>query len=75
MQKRRPILPPSRSVLILLPLSLIDTLDQAADIFRMSRSDIIRRSLLRDVTTQLRDEVTRAQQRVPQSSRPRSWSL
>jgi Arc/MetJ-type ribon-helix-helix transcriptional regulator len=75
MQKRRPILPPSRSVLILLPLNLIEVLDQAADIFRMSRSDVIRRSLLRDVTTQLREEVTRAQQRVPQSGRPKSWSL
>jgi len=75
MQQRRPILPPSRSVLILLPLSLIEVLDQAADIFRMSRSDIIRRSLLRDVSTQLREEVTRAQQRVPRSERPKSWSL
>ena len=75
MQQRRPILPPSRSVLILLPLSLIEVLDQAADIFRMSRSDIIRRSLMRDVTTQLREEVTRAQQRVPRSERPKSWSL
>ena len=75
MQKRRPILPPSRSVLVLLPLSLIEVLDQAADIFRMSRSDIIRRSLMRDVTTQLREEVTRAQQRVPRSERPKSWSL
>jgi hypothetical protein len=40
-------LPPSRGVQ--LPLNLIGALDQAAEAFDMSRSDIIRRSLVREV--------------------------
>jgi hypothetical protein len=45
MQKRKPVLPPSRSVLILLPLTLIAVLDYAANALRMHRTDVIRRSL------------------------------
>jgi predicted transcriptional regulator len=43
-------------VLVLLPLNLIGALDQAAEAFDMSRSDIIRRSLIREVTSVLRDD-------------------
>ena len=61
MQSRKPILPPSRAVLILLPLTLIEALDYAANVLKMHRTDIIRRSLMRDVNSLLREEVSRAQ--------------
>jgi hypothetical protein len=61
-------LPPSRGVLVLLPLNLIGALDQAAEAFDMSRSDIIRRSLIREVTSVLRDEVMRMKARTDQHS-------
>jgi len=62
MQSRKPILPPSRAVLVLLPLTLIEALDYAANILKMHRTDVIRRSLMRDVNSLLREEVSRAQQ-------------
>jgi hypothetical protein len=62
MQRRKPVLPPSRSVLILLPLTLIEVLDYAANALKMHRTDVIRRSLVRDVNSLLREEVLRAQQ-------------
>ena len=61
MQSRKPILPPSRAVLVLLPLTLIEALDYAANVLKMHRTDIIRRSLMRDVNSLLREEVSRAQ--------------
>ena len=61
MQSRKPILPPSRAVLVLLPLTLINVLDYAANALKMHRTDVIRRSLMRDVNSLLRDEVLRAQ--------------
>ena len=36
MQSRKPRLPPSRAVLVILPLSLIEALDEAADALDMS---------------------------------------
>ena len=62
MQSRKPILPPTRAVLVLLPLSLIDVLDYASNVLKMHRTDVIRRSLMRDVNSLLREEVSRAQQ-------------
>ena len=59
MQERRPVLPPSRAVLILLPLTLIEVLDYASNILKMHRTDVIRRSLIRDVNSMLMDEVSR----------------
>jgi hypothetical protein len=59
MQNHKLRLPPSRAVLVILPLSLIEALDQAADALEMSRSDVIRRSLVRETSTVLREEVTR----------------
>ena len=67
-------LPPSRGVLVLLPLNLIGALDQAAEAFDMSRSDIIRRSLIREVTSVLRDEVMRMRARAAEQDRPIAWS-
>jgi hypothetical protein len=61
MQPRKPTLPPSRSVLILLPLTLIQVLDYAANALKMHRTNVIRRSLIRDVNSLLREEVLRAQ--------------
>jgi hypothetical protein len=61
MQKRKPVIPPSRSVLILQPLTLIQVLDYAANALKMHRTDVIRRSLIRDVNSLLREEVLRAQ--------------
>ena len=61
MQSRKPILPPSRAVLILLPLTLIEALDYASNVLNMHRTDVIRRSLMRDVNSALREEVSRAQ--------------
>jgi hypothetical protein len=49
-------------VLVLLPLRLIEALDHAANVLKMHRTDVIRRSLMRDVNSLLRDEVSRAQQ-------------
>jgi len=43
MQNRKPTLPPSRSVLISLPLTLIEALDDAANTLGLHRTDIIRR--------------------------------
>jgi len=62
MQRRKPILPPSRAVLVLLPLTLIEALDYASNVLKMHRTDVIRRSLMRDVNSLLREEVSRAQQ-------------
>ena len=59
MQSRKPRLPPSRSVLVLLPLTLIEALDRAADVLKMNRTDLIRRSLMRDVPSLLKEEVAR----------------
>jgi hypothetical protein len=67
-------LPPSRGVLVLLPLNLIGALDQAAEAFDMSRSDIIRRSLIREVTSVLKDEVMRMRARVAEQERSSLWS-
>jgi hypothetical protein len=61
MQSRKPILPPSRAVLILLPLTLIEALDYASNVLKMHRSDVVRRSLMRDVNSLLKEEVSRAQ--------------
>ena len=62
MQSRKPILPPSGAgLLVLLPLTLINVLDYAANALKMHRTDVIRRSLIRDVNSLLRDEVLRAQ--------------
>lgn len=55
-QSRKPILPPSRGVLVQLPLVMIAALDEAADMMGLSRSDVIRRSLSRDLATHTRDE-------------------
>ena len=67
-------LPPSRGVLVLLPLNLIGALDEAAEAFDMTRSDIIRRSLIREVTSVLRDEVIRMRARAAEQDRPLAWS-
>ena len=48
-------------MLVLLPLTLINVLDYAANALKMHRTDVIRRSLIRDVNSLLRDEVLRAQ--------------
>jgi hypothetical protein len=72
-QNRKLKLPPSRGVLVLLPLNLIGALDQAAEAFDMSRSDIIRRSLIREVTSVLRDEVMRMRARTEEHDRPTLW--
>jgi hypothetical protein len=73
-RNRKLKLPPSRGVLVLLPLNLIGALDQAAEAFDMSRSDIIRRSLIREVTSVLRDEVMRMRSRAAEHERPVGWS-
>jgi hypothetical protein len=73
-RSRKLKLPPSRGVLVLLPLNLIGALDQAAEAFDMSRSDIIRRSLIREVTSVLRDEVMRMRARTAEQDRPSLWS-
>jgi hypothetical protein len=75
MQNRKPRLPPSRAVLVILPLSLIEALDKAADALQMSRSDVIRRSLVRDATTSLNEEVARAREAERQPWRPKYWSV
>jgi hypothetical protein len=62
MQSRKPILPPSRAVLILLPLTLIEALDYASNVLKMHRTDVIRRSLMRDVNSLLKEELSRTQQ-------------
>jgi hypothetical protein len=74
-RKRKLKLPPSRGVLVLLPLNLIGALDQAAEAFDMSRSDIIRRSLIREVTSVLRDEVMRMRARTAEHNRPSVWTV
>jgi Ribbon-helix-helix protein, copG family len=51
-----------RAVLISLPLSLIAQLDEAARAFNMPRTDVIRRSLMRDVDYMVRHEVEAALQ-------------
>ena len=49
-------------MLILLPLTLIEVLDYASNVLKMSRTEVVRRSLLRDVNSILMDEVLRTQQ-------------
>ena len=51
----------SRPVLIHLPLDMLQQLDAAADAFEMCRADVIRRSLKRELSTALGEEVQRMQ--------------
>jgi len=74
MQSRKPILPPSRSVLVSLPLSLIDVLDDAANTLCLARTDVIRRCLMRDAFSLLREEVARTKQRKEQQVQASPWS-
>lgn len=62
-QQRKTILPASRPVLVILPLHLIEQLDKAADALGFSRSDVIRRSLFRDLAV-LREEVIRNRRQI-----------
>ena len=50
---------PSRAVLVLLPLTLIEVLDYASNVLKMHRTDVIGRSLMRDVNSLLKDEVSK----------------
>ena len=75
MQNRKPRLPPSRAVLVILPLSLIEALDQAAEALEISRSDVIRRSLMRETSTVLKEEAARAREAQHQPWRPKYWSV
>lgn len=65
MQNPKTTLSPSRSALISLPLTLIYDLHEAADTPGLHRTDIIRRSFMRDVYSVLRNEVTPMKQRLP----------
>ena len=53
---------PTRAVLVKIPIALLDRLDHAAEVLGMTRSDIIRRSLLRDIEFILQHEVERTKQ-------------
>jgi hypothetical protein len=75
MQNRKPRLPPGRAVLVILPLSLIEALDQAAEALEISRSDVIRRSLVRETSGALHEEVARARAAHHQPWRPKYWSV
>jgi len=68
MQSQKTTLPPSRPVLILIPQSLVEVLNYAVNVLNMSRSDVGRRSLARDVQGLLREEVARTR------SFQQSWS-
>ena len=48
-------------MLVLLPLTLIEALDYASNVLKMHRTDVIRRSLMRDVNSLLREEVGRTE--------------
>lgn len=48
---------PTRKILVSLPDHLVDRLDEAADAFNMCRLDVIRRSLMRDLSFVLDYEV------------------
>ena len=61
---------PSRAVLVLLPLTLIEVLDYASNVLKMHRTDVIGRSLMRDVNSLLKDEVSKTQRHQEQQS----WS-
>jgi Ribbon-helix-helix protein, copG family. len=50
----------ARSVLLRLPTSMIETLDEAARALNLCRSDIIRRSLARDLLFVSQHEVSEA---------------
>jgi Transposase DDE domain group 1 len=69
LDSRKPTLPPSRSNLISLPLTLIDILDEAANTLGLHSTYIIRRSMMRDVKFKLREELTRMKQRQPATKR------
>jgi hypothetical protein len=50
---------PTRPILINLPLGLLANLDEAATVLRLTRTDVIRRSLLRDLDYVVRYELQR----------------
>lgn len=54
----------SRPVLIHLPLDMLRQLDAAADAFGMYRAEVIRRSLKRELSTILGEEVQRMQRMI-----------
>lgn len=49
----------SRPVLIHLPLEMLRQLDAAADLFGMYRAEVVRRSLKRELSTVLGEEIQR----------------
>jgi hypothetical protein len=58
----------TRPVLIHLPLELLQKLDEAADLFGMYRAEVIRRSLKRELSTVLGDEVQRMERYMRRNS-------
>lgn len=63
MVQRKPLLPPSRAVIVSLPLTLIEQLDFEASKLGVARSTIIRRALTRNVS-ELKDQ---------QQASPKKW--
>ena len=73
--RSRQLHPPSRAILIHLPLTMIAELDEAAEALSIHRTDIIRRSLQRELQTTLSEEVRRQKARAVEFARPQSWSI
>lgn len=62
----------TRPVLLHFPIGLLDQLDDAASVLRLSRTRLILRSLNRELQTDLKDEVARHQKTLKQDF---SWPL
>ena len=64
----------TKAVLLNLPVSLVDQLDQAANVLQLTRTDVIRRSLLRDLQFITNHELGRAiASRIDQDSDYSLW--
>ena len=64
----------TRPILIHLPVEMIQQLDAAADLFGIYRAEIIRRSLSRELSTVLGDEIQRVDRAIGRKVKPTKGS-
>ena len=64
-----------KAILIQLPSSLVDQLEEAASVLNMTRVDVIRRSLMRDLQYVVSEELKRTRRHNErQEKRYREWA-
>lgn len=65
--------PPSRAVLIHIPIELLDRLDEAATVLGLNRSELIRSALARDHAEKILPEIQNKNKRNKTAEKKLSW--